>query len=82
MRSQARLGLARFWECSLLGARQWGELICLSDYRKTKENQEQYFYMEVIPPVMIIRYSKQDIVQEQHVISERMLREILDRSEC
>ncbi len=38
--------------------------------------------MEVIPPFIIIRYSKQGIVQERHVISERMLREILDRLDC
>jgi hypothetical protein len=64
------------------GGQTVGELICLSNYRKAKENQGQGFYMEVIPPFIIIRYSKQGIVQERHVISERMLREILDRLEC
>jgi hypothetical protein len=64
------------------GSQTMGKLICLSDYKKAREIQGQGFYMEVLPPVIIIRYSKQGIVQERHIISERMLREILDRLEC
>jgi hypothetical protein len=64
------------------GGQTVGELICLSDYRKAKGIQEQCFYLEVIPPAIIVHDSKQGIVQERQVISERMLREILDRLEC
>jgi len=58
-----------------------GTVIELSDYGKKAEVQpEDGFYMEVEPPVMVVRRFRDGIfVGEERMISEWMLREMLDR---
>jgi hypothetical protein len=57
-----------------------GEVFDLLEYRASmKENARDGVYMEVVPPAIRIKYYQNGVVVKQHqVISEYMLRDLLD----
>jgi hypothetical protein len=57
-----------------------GEVIDLQGYRTNKrDNLRNGLYIEIAPPVVFINYYENGVLTEQHrVISEYMLRELLD----
>jgi hypothetical protein len=57
-----------------------GKLIELSDYRKkVQTSHRDGIFMEVVPPMLIFRHMRGGaVVKEERVVSESMLRELLD----
>ena len=57
-----------------------GTVIELSDYRrKAPSEPRDGFRMQVVPPLMVIRHFRDGVlVGEERVISEYLLREMLD----
>jgi hypothetical protein len=57
-----------------------GEVIDLLDYRASmKEKERNGIYMQIVPPAVLIQYYRNGVMVEQHrVISEYMLRDLLD----
>jgi hypothetical protein len=57
-----------------------GEVIDLESYRAGKRDTlRNGLYIEIAPPVVFVKYYENGVLTEQHrVISEYMLRELLD----
>jgi hypothetical protein len=57
-----------------------GKVIDLLQYKAgLKENTRDGIYMEIMPPAVLIKYYRNGVVVKQHqVISEDMLRDLLD----
>jgi hypothetical protein len=57
-----------------------GEVIDLLEYRASmKEKERNGIYMQIVPPAVLIQYYRNGVIVEQHrVISEYMLRDLLD----
>ncbi len=57
-----------------------GEVIDLESYRAGKKvGIRNGLYLEIAPPVVFVKYYENGVLTEQHrVISEHMLRELLD----
>jgi len=60
-----------------------GKVIKLSNYRrKAATPSKDAFYIEVEPPIMVVKYYRHGVLVEEHrVVSEYMLREMLARME-
>jgi hypothetical protein len=57
-----------------------GEVIDLLEYRANmKEKERNGIYMQIVPPAVLIQFYRYGVIVEQHrVISEHMLRDLLD----
>jgi hypothetical protein len=57
-----------------------GEVIDLLEYRASmKEKERNGIYMQIVPPAVFIQHYRNGVIVEQHrVISEYMLRDLLD----
>ena len=57
-----------------------GKVIDLLEYRASmKEKERNGIYMHIVPPAVLIQYYKNGVIVDQHrVISESMLRDLLD----
>jgi hypothetical protein len=67
-------------DCLAEGDAEMGMVIELSDYRiKAPSEPRDGFRLEVVPPVMVVRQFRDGVlVGEERVVSEYMLREMLD----
>jgi len=57
-----------------------GEVIDLLEYRASmKEKERNGIYMQIVPPAVLFQYYRNGVIVEQYrVISEYMLRDLLD----
>jgi hypothetical protein len=57
-----------------------GEIIDLQRYRaRAGDNERNGLFMEIVPPVVLLKcYEKGVLVEQHHIISEYMLRDLLD----
>jgi len=58
-----------------------GEVINLEKYQaRAAESARHGMYVEVVPPVVLVRYYQNGVLKEEHrVISESLTRDLLDR---
>jgi hypothetical protein len=58
-----------------------GRVIDLMEYRASiKEKERNGMYVLIVPPAVLIQYYRNGVIVEQHrVISEYMLRDLLDQ---